>query len=274
MSFRLAVITDLHFGTRTRFRGKLRKVADAAPALTNAFVQRMNGSVHPDLVLALGDFIEDESHDADLARYRECVRVLRQLTCPLRFAAGNHDTIHLRDDDLRAIWQHDGALHYSFDTNGYHVCVLRTVERPLRDVTLPADQLAWLEQDLASTTLPTVVAMHHSAADQDLRGNPWFEHAPHLALIDRRDILRAAIAASGKVVLVVNGHVHWNHVDLHDGIPYVTVQSLTENVDDDEPGRAAAAWGVFRIDDRALSVVIEGEQPLRFTQHTKHGNWR
>jgi hypothetical protein len=45
-------------------------------------------------------------------------------------------------------------------------------------------------------------------------------------------------------------------------------------VDDDEPGRAAAAWGVFRIDDRALSVVIEGEQPLRFTQHTKHGNWR
>ncbi len=267
MAFRFAVITDLHFGERTKFRGKLRKVADAAPALAQAFVRRMNEQIAPDLVLALGDFIEDESPAADRARYMRCADVLRELRCPLRFVAGNHDTINLSDDDLRLAWQQQGPLFYSFDARGHHVCVLRTVERTGRDVRLPSDQLAWLRADLASTSLPSVVAMHHSVADQDLRGNPWFELAPHLALVSERQEVRRVVADSGRVVLVVNGHVHWNHVDMHDGIPYVTVQSLTENVEDDEPGRAARAWGIFTLDERGIQVDIEGEHPMRFQHH-------
>lgn len=267
MTFRFAVITDLHFGQRTRFQGKLRKLADQAPPLAELFVARMNRVAQPDLVLALGDFIEDESLEADRSRYERCVSVLRGLHCPVRFAAGNHDTLNLRDDDLRAAWGHDGPLFYSFDMSGAHVIVLRTVEETGREVRLPEQQLRWLRDDLKSARLPCVVAMHHSAADQDLRGNPWFERYPHLALIKQRQELRAAIADSGKVRLVVNGHVHWNHVDLHDGIPYVTVQSLTENVEDDEPGRAAAAWGIFTLDDNDVDIEIEGEQPVRFHMH-------
>ena len=47
---------------------------------------------------------------------------------------------------------------------------------------------------------------------------------------------------------VFNGHLHWNHLDVIAGIPYVTVQSLIENLDDDAPGRAAAAHAVVHAE--------------------------
>lgn len=267
MTFRLAVVTDLHFGVRARFRGKLRKVSDAAPSLADKFVARMSDHVHPDLVLALGDLIEEESHDADRLRYGTCANLLRKVDAPLHFAAGNHDLVHQTKDELRRTWKYDGELFYSFDIAGHHVCVLHTIEHTLVDVRLPDDQLRWLQRDLAATKLPSIVAMHHSAADQNLTGNRWFEFAPHLALVHERQQLRRVIAESGKVAIVVNGHVHWNHVDVHDGIPYVTVQSLTENVNDDEPARPASAWGIFTLNDNGVCVECEGEQPIRFELH-------
>ena len=57
-------------------------------------------------------------------------------------------------------------------------------------------------------------------------------------------------AESGRVRAVFNGHLHWNHLDVIAGIPYVTVQSLIENLDDDAPGRPAAAHAVVRADRR------------------------
>ena len=63
--------SDLHFGKEAGFDGKLRKLTTEAPRLTRAFVDRMNDVVHPDLVFNLGDDIEDESREADLARYRD-----------------------------------------------------------------------------------------------------------------------------------------------------------------------------------------------------------
>ncbi len=81
--------------------------------------------------------------------------------------------------------------------------------------------------------------MHHSAADQDLRGNRWFEGSPHLCLVRERRAMRRLFEEHG-VLAVFNGHLHWNHLDVIRGIPYVTLQSLIENLDDDAPGRAAA----------------------------------
>jgi hypothetical protein len=72
------------------------------------------------------------------------------------------------------------------------------------------------------------------------------------------------IEASGKVVAVFNGHVHWNHLDVIRGIPYITLQSLTENLDDDAPGRPAAAYALCDIDERRLLVDVRGEETARY----------
>ena len=64
--------------------------------------------------------------------------------------------------------------------------VLYSHERKDRDVRLGTEQLGWLAEDLAANELPVVVLMHHSAADQDLRGNRWFESAAHICLVADR----------------------------------------------------------------------------------------
>lgn len=260
----IGIVTDLHFGPEASYGGKLRKLTHRAGELATDFVRRMNEEVHPDLVVNLGDDIEDESREADLARYTACQTILRGARAPLVNVAGNHDLIHLNRDDLTRIWQRPGPLYYAFDHGGWHFAVLHTIERKDVDVRLPDTQLAWLAQDLAATRLPVVVLMHHSASEQNVEDSRWWPGRAHLALVQERAALRRILEESGRVRLVVNGHLHWNHLDVLRGIPYVTLQSLIENLDEDAPGRPAASHAVVRLAPRRIAITVHGNDPARY----------
>ena len=260
----LGIVTDLHFGPEARYGGKLRKLTHLAGALANDFVRAMNDDVHPDFIVNLGDDIEDESLEADLARYGECQSILRRARAPLVNVAGNHDTINLNRDDLNRFWQRQGPLYYSFDRGGWHFVVLHTIEKKDVDVHVPGPQIEWLREDLAGSFGPVVVLMHHSAAEQVVDDSRWWPGRAHLALVQERQELRRLFEASGRVKAVVNGHLHWNHLDVIRGIPYVTVQSLTENLDDDAPGRPAAAHAVIRLSGERIVMRVRGNDPARY----------
>jgi 3',5'-cyclic-AMP phosphodiesterase len=266
MMVRLTIgfVTDLHFGPRAFHEGKLRKLTEHAAALTREVVRTMNEEVRPDVLVNLGDDIEDEDRERDLARYSECQAILKTANAELLNVAGNHDTIHLTKGDLTRIWGREGNLYYSLDRNGFHLVVLHTFERKDVDVRIPHAQLEWLEQDLAATTLPTVVLMHHSASEQDLSDSFWFRGLAHLALVKERGELRGILERSGKVRVVFNGHVHRNHLDVIGGIPYVTIQSLIENLDSDAPGRPAAACAFAAFEADRTVVRVLGNDPARY----------
>jgi 3',5'-cyclic-AMP phosphodiesterase len=279
MPLKIGFVTDLHFGPQAFHDGKLRKLTHHAAELTRDVVRRMNDEIRPDILVNLGDDIEDESREADLARYTECQEILRTAKAELVNVAGNHDTIHLTRDDLTRIWRGDGSsargrpeghrdterrLFYAFDRDGFHFVVLHTIERKDVDVRIPHAQLEWLKDDLARTSLPAVVLMHHSASEQDLSDSFWFNGLAHLALVKERDELRAILEESGKVRIVFNGHVHRNHLDVIGGIPYVTVQSLIENLDEDAPGRPAAACAVATLEDARTTIRVLGNDPARY----------
>jgi 3',5'-cyclic AMP phosphodiesterase CpdA len=259
----IGIVTDLHFGPEARHDGKLRKLTHLAGPLARAFVARMN-ELGPAFIVNLGDDIEDESREADLARYGECQAILREAQAPLVNVAGNHDSIYLNREDLSRFWQRSGPLYYSFDERGWHFVVLHTLERKDVDVSIPERQLEWLRADLAAAGTPTVVFMHHSASEQSLDDSRWWPGRSHLALVRERVELRRILEGSGRVRGVFNGHLHWNHLDVIHGIPYVTVQSLTENLDDDVPGRPAAAHAVVRLHDRGMIVRVRGNDPARY----------
>lgn len=261
---RFALFSDQHFGPKAFFAGKLRKLSHEAGALTRAFVERMNTVERPELVVNLGDVLEDDSPERDRARYGQFLDIVSALNAPLIHVAGNHDQIQLTEDDLRALWGHTGPLHYSRDVGGVHFVVLNTLETKDVCVRLPQAQLEWLALDLAAATSPVVVLMHHPASEQDLTGNRWFEKAPHICRLAERRELRRVLEQSGKVVAVFNGHAHWNHLDVIAGIPYVTLQSLIENLDDDAPGRPAACFAVVDLEPRRLCVRVEGAEPARY----------
>jgi hypothetical protein len=48
------------------------------------------------------------------------------------------------------------------------------------------------------------------------------------------------------------------------GIPYVTLQSLIENLHEDAPGLAANAWALVTLSARQIVVEVAGEQPARY----------
>lgn len=267
MDFVFALVTDLHFGPEAHFAGKLRKLTSHAPGLAKAFVERMNTDVRPSMVVNLGDDIEDESPQADRARYQACIDILRGVNAELVNVAGNHDLIYLQPSDLLEIWgkSPENKLYSSFDRAGIHFVVLHTRERKDLDVSVGEEQLDWLAADLAEAAAKPIIAlMHHSAADQDLRGNRWFEGLPHICLIRERRKIRELFARHGRVMAVFNGHLHWNQLSVFDGIPYITLQSLIENVDDDAPGRAAAAHAIVRVQKKRLVVEIEGAERARY----------
>jgi 3',5'-cyclic AMP phosphodiesterase CpdA len=272
----LGIVTDLHFGPEAWHEGKLRKLTHMGPELAADFVRRMNEVVHPDLVVNLGDDIEDESREADLARYGQCQEVLGRSKATVVNVAGNHDLINLNREDLNRFWGRSGPLYHSFDFAGWHFVVLHTIERKDVDVHVPAPQLEWLRADLQpsppsppsraaqTAAAPAIVLMHHSASEQNLDDSRWWPGRPHLALVDERAELRRIFRESGRVRAVFNGHLHWNHLDVIDGIPYVTVQSLIENVEEDAPGRPAAAHAVVRLEESRMVVRVHGEDPARY----------
>src|SRR5262249_33124309 len=155
-------------------------------------------------------------------------------------------------------------LYYAVDHGGWHFVVLHTIEKTGTEIHVPPDQLAWLESDLSRATSRAIVLMHHSASEQDVADSRWFAGRPDAALVRERRDLRRIFAASGKVRAVFNGHLHRNYLDVIDGIPYVTVQSLIENVEDDAPGRPAAAYAIVRLSNERIVVRVEGADPAAY----------
>lgn len=263
MDVRIGVVSDVHFGPAAYFDGRLRKLTSRAPELLDAAVLELAAHA-PHLLVNLGDDIEDESPFVDRERYADVVRRLGRAGCPVEHVAGNHDLVNLRDAELASLWSSRLPLYRSRDLGALHLVFLHTHEVKDERVFVDGEQLAWLERDLRSTTKPTIVFMHHSAADQDLRGNPWFERAAHICLVHERKRLRELFADSGRVRLVVNGHLHWNQLTLHDGIPYLTLQSLVENLDADAPGRPAAAHALISLLPHRLVVTVGGAERCRY----------
>ena len=123
-------------------------------------------------------------------------------------------------------------------------------------------QLEWLEEDLAATqAAPPIVLMHHTASEQDLAAQSLVLWAPAPLQSWSAERFARSSRRARKVIAVFNGHLHWNHFDICGGIPYVTVQSLIENLDEDAPGRPAAAHAVCSLSDKRLIVEIAGNDP-------------
>lgn len=261
---RFALITDVHFGPRAWHEGKLRKLSDLAPPLLEEFVQKMNEVEAPELVVNLGDVVEDESATADSRAYQAFLDIFGRLKAPVLHVAGNHESVNLDDDTLRALWGHEGPLYYSHDLGGVHFTVLRSMHWRGHEVRLPTEQLAWLAQDLKAARAPCVVLLHHPIGPMSIEGNRWFAKTPEICFVAERAEARGIVERSGKVVAVLNGHVHWNHLAVAGGVPYVTFQSLTENVDEDAPGRPARTYAIVDIEPERVAIRVEGEQPARY----------
>ena len=253
MALRIGLVTDIHHGPDIDVR-----TGSAARQLLGRFTARMREQFHPDLVLDLGDRINDVDVAADRAGLRAVREMLEAAGRPVVYAWGNHDLINVPPAEARAIMGKRGD-HESLDAHGYHLVVLNSQDPTIEHIggTLSPAQLDWLEEDLRRTTRPTVVFCHHPLDEQDPARHRYFADHPDHALARNRERARRIIAASGRVRAVFNGHMHLNTVEVIDGIPYVTVMSLVDSALTNGPSGCFAE--IVLADGGALEVKIRGQ---------------
>ncbi|MCX6762984.1 MAG: metallophosphoesterase [Candidatus Moranbacteria bacterium] len=259
---KFAIITDIHLGPEEYHKGILRKVNKNVKTFLGDFIKEMNKNVKPELVIALGDLIQDENPVSDKDNLNYIIESLKGLNCPVYYVAGNHDLKNISEDDLAKLFKQK-SLYYSFDSGHFHFIVLfsKRFDDKIR-FYISDKQKKWLQKDLDGTEKQCLVFVHYGLADQDLTENPFFEGKPEKCLVMNRKEIRSILSKSKKVIAAFDSHLHWNRMYKHNSIPYFTIQSLVENEDD--KGLPSQAYAVVDIEDKKISVEIKGNYPKKF----------
>lgn len=265
---RIGVVTDIHaHDTNSPVE---HKVMTNYAERVGAFADAMR-AWPADAVVELGDLVNGAyvmgAPLGDPTRIPGLLdQVTRTLTTwggPTYYVLGNHDMYDLsKAEFLSAVGAH--ATTWSFDLGGFHIVALDAeFTKTGQDFghsfwivqgTIPAAQLDWLRRDLAATSLPTVVFIHQPLNEMQDLGGP--------SVSNWADV-RAALAGSGRVISVFQGHAHENRHEVIDGIHYVTFAAM---VDDDVP--TPPSWAAVTLDAETRTVTIDGagrQDDLEFT---------
>lgn len=265
-SLKFGVVTDIHYAdkapTPTRFyRESLDKLS-----VDLKFLE----SHHPDFIVELGDLI-DKTEDAgqQIEFLKGIDKVYAKAGCDRHYVLGNHCVETLTKAEFIG---NCGATapHYSFDKGGFHFVVLDACFRSdgvpygrnnhdWKDTKIPPEQIEWLRQDLRRSGKPTIVFAHQRL---DGEGAHWVENAADV---------RAALAESGQVLAVFQGHSHKNDYRRLDGIHFCTLVAVVEGSGTENNGSALVSLfedGSIRIEGflRQSSYDFGGNSPASLSK--------
>jgi hypothetical protein len=151
---------------------------------------------------------------------------------------------------------------FSKDIGGYHFVFLGLSNKQMREdpnsdyimkKALSKEDLEWLENDIAKNKLPSLVFIHHGLAEDEMKGNWWFEKVPSGALLHNRDEVKEILKNDKNLLAVFSGHQHWTKSIIENGITYHVVGSLTENINND--GKPDGIWFEVDIIGKELQIT-------------------
>lgn len=252
-ALKIALIADIHHGIDMG-----TKLGSAALPLMRPFVDWVN-AIQPDLVVELGDRINDRDRDADLKWTHDVAHAFTAVRRPCVHILGNHDFNQLSRSESENAMQTTFASH-SRDVQGYHLAFWNSAVKFEGGVfQLAPEDLAWLAADLAATPLPTVIFSHLPLDNGSMIGNYYFEKVvPRGAHYADGASARDIIERSGKVIACLAGHTHWNARSTIDGVHHITIHSLTESFTTHP--HPTGAYGILSIED-CLTVEVFGRDP-------------
>lgn len=236
---RFAHLTDIHVFTERRAPEGFRAALDHVHAPERGV----------DFIVTGGDLVFDSS-EVGLGEARDRWALFESIMTercrlPVHHCLGNHDVwgwcmakcgsngseAEYGTGLVRSVLKLDGEFR-SFDHAGWHVVLLNSISPDPKTgcgylARLGKEQRAWLEQDLAATSLPTVVVSHApimsvtpAMSGKDLAnadGN--YQVSGGLLHLDGPS-LHQVFRRSGKVKLALSGHLHQiDRVEAH-GITY------------------------------------------------------
>lgn len=251
---RLVAVTDIHHGADQGSKlgssalGLLDRVADAVAA------------ERPAAVLELGDRISEVDPATDRRLQGEVAERLSAFRAPVLSVCGNHDLVHLSAEENGALLS-QRMDHRLVDLDGWRIILWRAEAKlpATGGFRLAEGDLAWLEAAIAGSDRPMVLVSHVPLSGQAMWGNLYFERCPERAAYREQAAIRAVLAKANRPLVAVAGHVHWNSLALVDGIPHLSLQSLTESFTTD--GAPAGAWARLRL-GATIRLEVVGRDPL------------
>lgn len=179
-------------------------------------------------ILHAGDLCHGPSHVPEL------MEILDHSPVPVYHCLGNHDTDETPYEEVLKLY-HMPNDYYYFDRDGYRFLVLNPnhcyidgeyvhysmknyfAHGDKRDHT-PPEQLEWLEQSIDESPYPCILVSHDSYEREQGSSRDF-------AAVQR--ILRAANEKQhNKVLMVMNGHHHKDHIRILDNVIYWDVNSV------------------------------------------------
>lgn len=243
---KLVIFSDIHYAPeRPVNNGSIidRKLTEYAIPILEQLIDKINNDIKPDVAINLGDLVEDfNDHDKDIINLNFIWNMLKDINVPFYSAIGNHDLRSMSSrTEVEQIMGYEYST-FSVDILGYHFVFLglnvnktSTVESGgiLKTRCISEEDLEWLKNDLEKNELPSLIFTHYGLAEDDMKGNWWFEKNPDHAVLGNRKEIKEILKNDENLVAVFSGHQHWTKKTIEDGISYYVVGSLTENINDD-----------------------------------------
>jgi 3',5'-cyclic-AMP phosphodiesterase len=195
----------------------------------------------PNIIINSGDCIMD-AHGHQQSKVKKQWLLFNNVlksenSLPIYHTIGNHDICcegnsgHSFEDGKR--WAMDemalNQAYYSFDMAGWHICMLDSVQKKQNGnwytAQLGLDQSQWLQQDLSSTTLNTLVISHIpilSACvffDGNNMKNEQWELPGSWMHTDSKQIAEV-FSVHKHVKMAVSGHIHLSDRVDYNGVSY------------------------------------------------------
>ncbi len=202
-------LTDPHlFADRS---GELRGTATHA-SLSSVLDHYRHSDWQADIALVTGDLIHDDSAEA----YGHFAGLLGSLGLPVYCLPGNHDVRGLMQEKLA-----NPPFHYcaSLHASDWLIVSLDSCVTGQAGGHVSAAELDRLDNEIAgSDAAHVMVCLHHPPVPMKSR---WLDS---VGLENREEFLQR-VAVSGKVRVVVFGHVHQPYDAEHDGIRIIGTPS-------------------------------------------------
>ncbi len=263
---KIVIFSDLHYAPEKPIKnGSIieRKLIEYAEPLLEKLIDKINNEIKPDLIINLGDLVEDfNDHDKDILNLNYIWNKLKSIEGKFYSCIGNHDLRSMSSrKEVEQIMEYEHST-FSFDIFGMHIVILGTYVNNdigtasggiLKTQFISKEDLEWLKADLNKNSLPTIICTHFGVAEDNMKGNWWFESCPEHALLGNRKELKKIIKNNENILAVFSGHQHWTKYINEEEISYYILGSMTENINDD--GVPDGVYFIVEFDGKNIEVV-------------------
>ncbi len=265
---RICLVSDIHHGTNPHSGAFNNAVCHIREF--NRFCEQQE----PQIVIDLGDRINDKNHAKDFEMASEVALEFSKNKYKIFHINGNHDLANLSFENNESIFKQEKNSEL-IELAGVRVAIWRAEARleispNFRGIHIRDSDLEWLKKICTVSSDALLIFSHIPLSGRSYIGNAFFENNEELSKYSRNNEIRSILRQSRSPTFCFAGHVHQNSFCQVDGIYHFTQQSLTETYVTNN--QLSKSMGLIEVDQNLIWQVF-GDDQIKIEKPVKTANW-